>query len=98
MTKGTALVAVLLVSMLALAEFPAGSAQVGPLPDVPQSPARDKPAGSRIATSRIRGRVLAADTGAPVRRAYIEIHAPELREMRAATTDADGRSEVMGRS
>ena len=45
-------------------------------------------------TARIRGRVLAADSGAPLRRAYVRVSAPDLRIQRGATTDADGRYEI----
>ncbi len=48
-----------------------------------------EPAG----TSRISGRVVAADTGAPLRRAQVRISAAELRVNRSATTDAEGRYE-----
>jgi protocatechuate 3,4-dioxygenase beta subunit len=44
-------------------------------------------------TGRIRGRVVAADTGAPLRRAQVRLSAAELRVNRTATTDADGRYE-----
>src|SRR4051794_6316002 len=44
-------------------------------------------------TSRIRGRVLAADTGQAIRRAVVRINAPELREMRTTSTDPEGRYE-----
>ena len=44
-------------------------------------------------TARIRGRVVAADTGAPLRRAQVRLSAAELRVNRSATTDADGRYE-----
>ncbi|MBI1873895.1 MAG: carboxypeptidase regulatory-like domain-containing protein [Acidobacteria bacterium] len=45
------------------------------------------------ATSRIRGRVVAADSGQPLRRAMVRLAAPELREGRTAITDSDGRYE-----
>jgi hypothetical protein len=55
-----------------------------------QAPARDtvKP---RTGTARIRGRVLAADTSAPIRRAIVRLTAPELGDQRSRMTDADGR-------
>ena len=43
--------------------------------------------------STIRGRVLTADGGQPMRRATVRITAPELRVPRTALTDADGRYE-----
>ena len=45
-------------------------------------------------SSRIRGRVLVADTGQPARRASVNVSAPEMRDMRTATTDMDGRYDV----
>ena len=44
-------------------------------------------------TGRIRGRVVAADTGAPLRRAQVRIASSEARLNRSATTDAEGRYE-----
>jgi protocatechuate 3,4-dioxygenase beta subunit len=54
-------------------------------------PPRD--AVQSIGRSTIRGRVLSADSGTPVRRATIRLNSPELRENRLASTDADGRYE-----
>ncbi len=74
--------------------LPPGAAQPGPPMPRPPMPPRDgvvstEPAG----TARIRGRVVAADTGAPLRRAQVRLSAAELRVNRSATTDADGRYE-----
>src|SRR5688500_13978475 len=44
-------------------------------------------------TAVIRGVVLAADTGTPIRRAQVRATAPGIRENRLATTDAQGRFE-----
>src|SRR5712675_1071469 len=60
----------------------------------PQAPPRDnaqpaKPAGS----ATIRGHVVSAETGEALRKAQVRITAPELRENRLTTTDADGRYE-----
>jgi protocatechuate 3,4-dioxygenase beta subunit len=44
-------------------------------------------------SSVVRGRVIDASTGAPLRRAGIRIFGAELREMRTALTDAEGRYE-----
>ena len=64
-----------------------GFTQVGPL-----GPTRDNtpPATGR---STIRGRIVAADSGQPIRRATVRISAPELRGQRTTLTDADGRYE-----
>ena len=44
-------------------------------------------------TAVIRGVVLAADSGTPIRRAQVRATAPGIRENRLATTDAQGRFE-----
>jgi protocatechuate 3,4-dioxygenase beta subunit len=44
-------------------------------------------------SSVIRGRVIDASTGAPLRRAGIRLSGAEIREMRTALTDAEGRYE-----
>ena len=96
-TLGALAVGTLLFSPLVAAQapqIPPGAAQPGPPVPRAQMPARDgvvpeTPKG----TGRIRGRVVAADTGAPLRRAQVRLSAAELRVNRAATTDADGRYE-----
>ena len=45
------------------------------------------------ARPRIRGHVVAADTGQPLRKAQVRISSPDFRENRMTTTDADGRYE-----
>ena len=45
-------------------------------------------------TSIIRGHVLAADTGHPIRRAFVRAFSAEGRNSGFATTDADGRFEI----
>jgi protocatechuate 3,4-dioxygenase beta subunit len=45
-------------------------------------------------TSIIRGLIIAADNGAPIRRAQVRIVSQEVRESRVATTDAQGRFEI----
>lgn len=55
-------------------------------------PARDT--SGKPGTAVIRGRVLAADTGQPIRKAFVRANSPELREGRVATTDADGKYEL----
>src|SRR5262249_16495403 len=49
--------------------------------------------GRPPATSIIRGHVVAADTGQPLRKAQVRIFSPELRENRMTTADADGKYE-----
>jgi len=62
--------------------------QVGSLPDP-----RNNNAPPTVGTATLRGHVLAADSGLPLRKAQVRIFAPEIRENRMATTDADGRFE-----
>jgi hypothetical protein len=57
-----------------------------------QAPARDT-AQPRTGTSRIRGRVIAAETGGPVRRAIVRVSSPDMREARSVMTDGDGKYE-----
>src|SRR3954462_13701069 len=57
----------------------------------PRDPAQQQPPAT--GTARIRGRVVAADTGQPIRRALVRISAPELRESRTTSTDPEGRYE-----
>lgn len=52
-------------------------------------PAETAPRG----TAFLRGVVIAADTGAPIRRAQVRASASGIRESRLATTDAQGRFE-----
>ena len=59
-----------------------------PLRALPQR--ADAPRG----TSIMRGQIVAADNGAPIRRAQVRINAPDVRESRVATTDQQGRFEI----
>jgi hypothetical protein len=70
---------------------------LGPVQADAQSgqPARDRPAQqlartSPATTGRMSGRVVAADTGRPVRRARVVLAAPELPGGRGALTDGEG--------
>src|SRR5262245_22446182 len=65
-----------------------------PIPTRPQAggPARD--ARPTTGTSRIRGRVVVADTMQPARRATVRLTAPEMRNQRTITTDLDGRYDA----
>jgi hypothetical protein len=60
---------------------------------MPQMPPRDNAQPATPGTATLRGRVVAADTGQPLRKAQVRIFAAELRENRMATTDADGKYE-----
>src|SRR5207237_5054996 len=63
----------------------------GALP-MPQRPPRDTSA--KTGTARLRGHVVAADTGQPLRKAQVRAISAELRENRMATTDAAGAYEL----
>ena len=62
----------------------------------PGRPLRAQPqrADAPRGTSIIRGQIVAADNGAPIRRAQVRINAPDVRESRVATTDQQGRFEI----
>ena len=69
---------------------PAGSAQ----PATPlQGPPRDNTQPAKTGTATIRGHIVAADSGQPLRKAQVRIVSGELRENRLVTTDGDGRYE-----
>ncbi len=65
----------------------------GQPPGRPMRPPRDNQP-PRTGTSTIRGQVLAAEDGQPLRRAVVRLMAAELREPRVASTDGDGRYEL----
>ena len=60
-----------------------------------QAPPRDRTvAEAPTGTARLRGRVVAADTGTPLRRAQVRAVASSTRTTRLTTTDAEGRYEL----
>lgn len=61
-----------------------------------QRPARAAPARADAprGTAVLRGMIVAADNGAPIRRAQVRVASPEARDSRVATTDAQGRFEI----
>ena len=64
-------------------------------PSTRVAPPRDGREPPRIGTAVVRGRVLAADTGRPLRRVRITLSAPELgAENRVASTGLDGKFEI----
>jgi carboxypeptidase family protein len=71
--------------------LPGGQA-AQPRPGMPQP--RDPRTGPQTGTASLSGRVSAADTGAPLRRVQVRVGGQELRGMRGAITDADGRYVV----
>jgi len=72
--------------------LPGGGAASPGTPVQPGAPPRDNQ--QKPASSVIRGRVFAAETGQPLRKAIVRANAPELREGRLATTDEQGRYEL----
>lgn len=65
-------------------------------PPPPASPGqpRDSSATQKTGTAKLAGRVVALDTGRPLRRAVVRASGPELREGKSVSTDADGRWEL----
>src|SRR6266498_4092079 len=58
-------------------------------------PPRDPRAPVVTGTAAIRGRIFASDTGRPLRRARIQVTAPELAgDERMTSTNAEGRYEI----
>ncbi len=97
-------VSAVLVASLVLSAVPPANAQVqgGTVPGVavpdrpqppPRPPARDQPQQT-TGTARISGLVVSSEDNRPLRRAAVRVSAPELREPRAAMTDASGRYEL----
>ena len=74
------------VLFLALALVAQGAQ--GPTPGAPAG----TPAGSRDAkaTAVLRGRILSAESGKPLRRAQVSVRAPELPQGRSTSTNVDG--------
>jgi hypothetical protein len=70
---------------------------VQPPPQNQGQPPRDARPGAQDGSATIRGRVRAADTGKPLRRARITLSGAELgREGRSTSTRLDGRYEIAG--
>jgi hypothetical protein len=94
---GALSVGLLLFPVITFTQAPAisqGAAQPGPAVPRAQMPTRDGAAAEiPTGTARIRGRVVAADTGTPLRRAQVRIAAAELRLNRIVNTDAEGLYE-----
>ena len=73
-----------------------GGAPFGaPGPGRQGGPPRDPRAPAVTGTGAIRGRIVASDTGRPLRRARIQVTAPELAgDERMTSTNAEGRYEI----
>ena len=94
---GALVVGILFLPLIAAGQTPSlpqGAAQPGPPLPRMQVPPRDGAAAEiPTGTARIRGRVVAADNGTPLRRAQVRVSAAELRVNRSVNTDADGTYE-----
>ena len=89
--------------LLGLLVPPTASAQGAPAsPSPPGGVVRDSQAQPNPGSARLSGRVTAADTGGPLRRAEVVAAPPGLnagqmqQQSRSVTTDADGRWELRG--
>src|SRR5205814_4996396 len=86
------IVCLVALGTIVLAGAPA-LAQAPPLQLPPgASPPRDT--SQKTGTARIRGRIVAADSGQPLRKAQVRASASDIRESRMTSTDADGRFEL----
>ena len=93
-----AVVLALLLCPAAFAQTPSPPSPLPPPGAPPRSPSpamppRDTSASAATGTGRIRGRVVAADTGNPLPKAQIRLSSSEARIQQVALTDADGRFE-----
>ncbi|HVL68168.1 MAG TPA: carboxypeptidase-like regulatory domain-containing protein [Vicinamibacterales bacterium] len=90
------ILAAILVSALLVHDLSAQGPPPPPMPPMPQGQGRDpaQQAPQKTGTARLSGRVTALDTGRPIRRAVVRLTAPELRDGRSVSTDADGRWEL----
>jgi hypothetical protein len=94
----------LIAAALVIAVSSAAYAQPGALPPAQgqgpagrgQRPARGAPprADAPRGTAVLRGQIVTADNGSPIRRAQVRVMSPDAREGRVATTDAQGRFEI----
>jgi protocatechuate 3,4-dioxygenase beta subunit len=96
---GLAAAVILSSSMLASQSqptTPGQTAQPGQLPSPPRTPPRVLRPGELPpkGSARIRGQVVAADTGAPIRRAQVRATAAETRGGGVTSTDPEGRFEI----
>ncbi len=91
--------AIVLTSLLALLAHNVSAQQIfqgGPPPPGQGGPPRDTRPSAQIGMAVIRGQVVAADTGRPLRRARIQMTAPELGpgDNRTTSTGVDGKFEM----
>ena len=89
----------LLAAAVVIALSSAALAQPPTQPQGPgrgQRPARATPARADAprGTAVLRGQIVTADNGSPIRRAQVRVNSSDTRESRVATTDAQGRFEI----
>lgn len=87
----SALWASTLLSQAPGTQAPSGGRATGAT--APGMPAARDNGGPQKGTARIRGRVVAAESGTPLRRAQVLLNSTESQFRRAATTDSEGRFE-----
>lgn len=92
----TQLLAAALVIAFSSVAFAQPGAMPPPLEQGRQRPARGAPprADAPRGTAVLRGQIVTADNGSPIRRAQVRVMSPDAREGRVATTDAQGRFEI----
>jgi hypothetical protein len=96
LVAGFIVVAVAVVAAQEPGPGPFGRGGQGPLPGrFGGMPPRDDGSAAK-GTARISGRVVAADSGSPLRRAQVRVTSTEARANRSVTTDNEGRYEVTG--
>src|SRR5687768_12727333 len=90
----------LVLASISYGQSPVPGANVPGLPTGAQRPGlppRDTAPRPQTGTARIRGRVVAAQSSTPLRRAQIDLtSADDTQFRRTATTDGDGRYEIAG--
>lgn len=88
-----------LAPVLLVALLPVDLFAQGPPPPPPPVPAQmqgqmPRDAAQKTGTARLSGRVTALESGRPIRRAVVRLMAPDMREPRSVSTDAEGRWEL----
>jgi protocatechuate 3,4-dioxygenase beta subunit len=90
-----------IVGLFSVGAFAQGAPPAGPRGQGAGAGQGQRPARAQVArpepprgTAILRGQIVAADTGSPIRRAQVRVVSPEARDSRIATTDAQGRFEI----
>jgi Carboxypeptidase regulatory-like domain len=91
----SALLCSLLCAGVAAGQTPVGPGQPRQTGGDARTPARAGRVDPQAAgTAALRGQVVAADTGTPIRRAQVRVSAQNVREARVTITDGQGRFEI----